>query len=417
MEIRSQIIFFTSCLIFLVASAQTVVTYTPISEKEQSEIENMLNSEKIQTFKNDQSIAMGCLDLAKVLNMASYNPIEGARLRLMIRTNNKFSKRLQLQAMGAYGTKDTDFKYFLGASYNFSRKAQGAFAFPASTLSFSYGYDTYVPFSKNFDIFIAAIGSWDKSYFGKKKEARADFLQEFDNGTAIRPFVNYRHIVSYLYYDDGAKISKLDPGHNLEDYSCGLTLSYTLPAFRTQEKSVLSGRLYDFPSTISLTWCFDHQQYVQDNNFHYLDASIQHRFRLPFNMSLDCRVSAAKLFGTAFLYTRLSPDYNTLSKLSNPFGFNLYKSKFSFYKEYLQFYMQYNLGGMLLDKIKFFRSFRPNEFINFKGFFTNKDEPYMEAGIGLDQIFTIFGVELIKSFCAQKNELMSEWGIRIRCKL
>lgn len=44
----------------------------------------------------------------------SYNPVEGHRFRLGGRTSNAWSTRVQLEAYGAYGTKDQEFKYGFG---------------------------------------------------------------------------------------------------------------------------------------------------------------------------------------------------------------------------------------------------------------------------------------------------------------
>ncbi|RLD79857.1 MAG: carboxypeptidase-like regulatory domain-containing protein, partial [Bacteroidetes bacterium] len=47
----------------------------------------------------------------------SFNPIEGSRFRVGGRTSNAFSTNLMLYGHLAYGTKDNDFKYGLGALY------------------------------------------------------------------------------------------------------------------------------------------------------------------------------------------------------------------------------------------------------------------------------------------------------------
>jgi hypothetical protein len=52
----------------------------------------------------------------------STNDIEGSRVRLGGRTTYKFNRNLRINGYGAYGFKDTDFKYGGGLEYYFSKK-------------------------------------------------------------------------------------------------------------------------------------------------------------------------------------------------------------------------------------------------------------------------------------------------------
>ncbi len=59
------------------------------------------------------------IDFGPNPNFYSWNDIEGNRPGFGIRTNNEFSRSLQINAQLAYGFKDEKFKYAAGASYNF----------------------------------------------------------------------------------------------------------------------------------------------------------------------------------------------------------------------------------------------------------------------------------------------------------
>ena len=57
---------------------------------------------------------MDKIELGPYFTTYSFNPVEGNRFRLGARTSSLFSRRLEFEGYGAYGTKDGAFKYGLG---------------------------------------------------------------------------------------------------------------------------------------------------------------------------------------------------------------------------------------------------------------------------------------------------------------
>lgn len=62
-------------------------------------------------------IDLGMIDLGSLYRITSYNPIEGTRLRIGLRTNNKFHRNHRIDFYSAYGLGDEQFKF--GVFYNF----------------------------------------------------------------------------------------------------------------------------------------------------------------------------------------------------------------------------------------------------------------------------------------------------------
>jgi hypothetical protein len=62
------------------------------------------------------------IELGPYFNIYSFNPIEGSRFRLGIRTLKGFSEKIRLRTFGAYGTRDQMFKYGFGTDFFISRK-------------------------------------------------------------------------------------------------------------------------------------------------------------------------------------------------------------------------------------------------------------------------------------------------------
>lgn len=65
---------------------------------------------------------IGKIDIGPYWYLAGWNPLEGFRTRIGLRTNEDFSKKWVFKAFGAYGFGDEQFKYGLDAKHILSRK-------------------------------------------------------------------------------------------------------------------------------------------------------------------------------------------------------------------------------------------------------------------------------------------------------
>lgn len=415
MEKKKSLILFSLFCLCISAVAQKKPSYQPLTQNDQKDIEQSLYNRSVSDFLVTQALPIGPISLTNVLNMVSHNPIEGTRIRLSLQTNNKFSKRLGLSGMIAYGTEDRKLKYSLGMAYNFAKKPKGVYSFPASTLALTYSYNTYIPSYSNYDIAYFSLGDWDRFYMGRKEAVVLSFLQDFNSGISLRPFVSYEKTDSYLLYDKGNITQLLSPFENLENYAGGMSFSFSPTKDKASLLNILNSRFYYFPTTLSLTYTYNYQKYQGENYYHYAYLSAQHRFYFK-PMALDVKVTGGKIFGESYDYTYFSPNYR-VGDVSNMFGFNLYSNVEMRFKEYVQTFIQFNFGGVLLDNIKFIKQFKPNEFVNFKALFTENYQPYMEAGIGIDHILTFLGVELVKRIATENPMNMPEWGVKLRCTL
>ncbi|SFF30227.1 DUF5686 and carboxypeptidase-like regulatory domain-containing protein [Thermoflexibacter ruber] len=73
--------------------------------------------------------SVGKIDIGPYIFLYSNNNIEGHRIRLGFKTNAEFNKKLILKGYLAYGTEDERFKYGLGFDYILSRKPWTQFGF------------------------------------------------------------------------------------------------------------------------------------------------------------------------------------------------------------------------------------------------------------------------------------------------
>ena len=101
-------------LTILTLNTKAQYSYTPLSEAEIERVGRLLLQNKIDNLLNNTYFTLGVVDLGPCENFLSYNPIEGVRLRVSGKTNQKLSKRFSFEWLLAYGTTDKQFKY--GAS-------------------------------------------------------------------------------------------------------------------------------------------------------------------------------------------------------------------------------------------------------------------------------------------------------------
>ena len=404
-------------------NAQNKADYQPISDKEQVEIGNSLFTNDVESYIFSGSIPVGFVTFTDVLNTVSYNPIEGTRIRLSAKTNDSFSKRAMFSAMVAYGTKDKEFKYSVGGAYNFYHKAKSVYAYPASTLAINYEDNTYLPSYSNYDLAYYSIGSWDRFYFAKKKQATLSFTQDFPYGFTIKPYTYWQKIDSYIFYDKDIndsvnnRFEMLDGAYDYTDKAFGVEFSF-LPSRKNKLKEVfqtINSRFYFFDTQVRLSYSYNIQKYKSKHEYSKIEFTAQHRIKLS-PMSLDFRVVCGKIFGTSDSLMYFSANY-MFSAVSNYYGFNLYAPNEKLFYEYLQTYTQLNFGGLFLDNIPYFKKLRSNEFINFKALFSRNNDVYCEAGTGVDHILGFLGVEIVKRFSKKNPYDMPEWGLRIRCTL
>ena len=77
---------------------------------------------------------MGQVEVGPYFNAFSFNPVEGSRFRLGMRTSDAFSKRVEYEGFVAYGTKDTEFKYGIGGRGFITKE-------PRQLFGFNYSHD------------------------------------------------------------------------------------------------------------------------------------------------------------------------------------------------------------------------------------------------------------------------------------
>ena len=402
--------------------AQVRYSYEPLSSRQQTDIQNDMFINNVQSFLMNDRIVLGPVNLTNIVNMVSYNPVEGTRIRLSAETNNSlFAKnkllrnRLLFSGKIAYGTRDNKIKYGASAAYNFAKKPQGVYSFPCSTLSVNWEDDTYMPSYPDYDVAYFSFGEWDRFYFARKRQFTIQFLKEFQSAFAICPYFYWQKTVSYMLYDSAVEKELLDNNYDFINKAAGAEISYTPGRKSSSLFDIFNSRFYTFNTQIKVNISYNVQSYINYYEYSKAELTAQKRF-LFLPLALDIRVVCGKIFGNSDPYMYFTPNY-ALAVVSNMYGFNLYLPADNMYKEYMQTFTQLNFGGVLLDNIKALKKNRPNGFVNFKSLIMDSEDFYAETGAGIDHIFGFLGFEIVKKLSGKDVYGSAEWGFKIRCSL
>lgn len=399
-------------LVFVGFGGFSQVRYKPAASGDLERIGRLLVQDRLASYLAGGYVSVGFMDLGPMERIVSYNPIEGVRLRAGGRTNAKFSKRFGLDFLLAYGTGDKRLKYGISAAVSFRKKPQSVYGFPANVLRISYMDDSYMPNLAGYDAVYYSFSPWNSYYLSYSRKLSLVYLKEFRIGLGFSPFVGIHNIYSDMYYDGKECYETLSKDYNY--LNAGVEVFFR-PQRRKKGYSSLNSRFNSLATEVSAKYIHNFLMQEWENSYSVASFLASERIFVGRNAAVDVRLHGGKIFGSTVRSLYFSP-LQSYGYIANPYGMNLLDFSSSFYrKEYLQCFLQINFGGLLMDNISFLKPFRMNEFIYGKALYGER-KPYYEVGVGLDNIFSAFGVEVIRSFNLEDGLENGFWGVRIRVR-
>ncbi len=360
----------------------------------------------------------------------SFNPIEGNRFRIGGRTSNEFSTRLMLYGHLAYGTKDEDFKYGLGGLYIFKKEprlsvdlyyeddlsllGQSVNAFSEDNLLSSLlairPNDNLIPFEK----YSMAI---EKEWFiGFSTELRL-----------MHGLIKPSDKITFTSVDLAQSFTKL----NVSEATLNLRFAYNEKIIRGEFERLSLGSSYPIIK-IELTKGFKN---VFSSEFDYsrIRFSLSHTFDIkPFGY-MKYALGAGKIWGTIpFPLLVLHEGNETYAMDYEAYNLmNYYEFASDFYQS---IYAEHHFQGFFLNKIPLLRKLKWRELVyakllhgtisesnknlwNFPSSLAELPEPYLEAGVGIENIFKIIRIDAMWRFSALDQPDAQRFGIRAKLQL
>jgi len=374
----------------------------------------------------------------------SFNPIEGFKLRLGGRTTPELSKRYYFETYAAYGFKDQKWKYFLSGTYSLNDKS--IYKFPQNYLRASFQRDTKIPgLNLQFvqqDNFLLSFKRGVNDKYLYNDFYKFDYVHEFDSHFSYSlEFRNWKQSpAGSLYFTNG--LGATVP--SLTTTEVNLNLRYA------PNEEFYQGKIYRVPvpskyPVISV----DYTQGIKGAfngvySYQNLHARIDKRVYLSQLGYADVSVEASHIFGQV--------PYPLLDIFSanQTYAYSLYSYNLMNFLEFVgdryeSVLIDQHFMGFFLNKIPLLKKLQWREVVSFKAAwgglsdqnnpalnpslyqfpvaangqpitYALKGTPYMEGGVGIENIFKFMRVDLVRRFDYLDHPEVSKYGIRARVK-
>jgi hypothetical protein len=399
-----------------------------LSRHEKMIYKNVERIQKIPFFMSMRDLAatilngyqsVGFVEFGPYLKLVTYNPIEGVRARLGMRTNANFSRSLRLELYGAYGFYDDRVKYGAGAMYLFNKD-------PRRAVGVRYKDD------------IEQIGQSESAYdvdhvLGSllkrnplDKLSMTHELETYYEHEWVRGFQNTGSLIYKRYYpnkyDDFSRYggsfntsavrlgTRIAPGEKviIGDFD-RIVLSSKKPVFRINYE-------YGFKSSIG------------DFEYHSASADMKHQFNVGALGYSKYFISFGKTWGTLpYVMLNVLPgnDNYTFDHQS----YNLMNYYEFVCDRYVSIYYTHYFEGLFLNRIPLLKKLQLRELIwgkslwseisddhqsiqPFPSFLQGLKTPYYEAGFGIENIAKALRLDFFWRFTHLDKPDASPFGIR-----
>ena len=402
----------------------------------------------IQTFQNNQFVKsmdrlaalsftgyynVGKFDLGPLYDAYRRNAVEGHRITLNGRTSEQLSKTFSVGGYLGYGFTSKAFKY--GAEFNLNLPTRNR-----SILSLRYSDDFYAlsrnkyiefvrenPFSQGDGNPISTFSATPNPYtLGLEHLSLSLQLQtKKDIGFLIRPFHNTYKGTSQLQFTEGGK---------QEFQNTGLLLDARF-SFHQKYDDIYFQRFYYGNGKPVIHLTAELGQNRVDNkasNYAHFQASVKNRFTFG-PTSLRMLVDAGYILGEV-PYPLLHMPRGAQSLGLGRYNYSLLNHASFASDMYTNAYFSFNGGGILFSRIPLLNRLDLRESASFKAFYGRlngqhtdiyklpngilkaPNDPYMEVGVGVSNIFKFLRVEYVRRLHDSPgiDQVSSKHGVRAR---
>lgn len=369
----------------------------------------------------------------------SYNTAEGMRLRVGGMTTARLTPHLFARGYVAYGCRDHKIKYNAELDYSFIKKKNHSREFPMNSIRGTYQYDIdqlgqHYNFTNADNVFLS-LKRIPSDLITYRRLARLEYNLELKNYLSFN--VGYRHetqeATRWISFIDGNDVifNKFRQGCFF------LNIRYAPGEKYVQSASNRLPVNMDAP-VIQLTHEYGPRGLLgADFTLNKTELSVRKRFWFSAFGYLDAMVKGGKLWSQvqfpALLWQNANISYTIQPEsyaLLNPMEFAM--------DQFASVDMQYFINGAILNRIPVIKKAKLREIFTFKGFYGNLtkknnpeynpnlyrfpeyshtremgNKPYMEIGVGIDNILTILRVDYIWRLTYRDTPGIDKSGLRI----
>ena len=387
------------------------------------------------------------VDIGPINTMISSNYIDGTRFRLSGMTTANLNPHWFLSGYGAYGLKDKRWKYSGTLTYSFNKRDYVVWEFPKHYISATYSYDVMSPMDKflftDKDNIFLSLKTTTVDQMSYMRDATINYELETPTGFGVKAMLRHRNDeptgkLEYLRND--AAQTRV---HDVTTSEASMTLRYAPGESFVNSKQRRVPVSLDAP-VFTLTHAMGFKGVLGgEYNFNRTEASIWKRFWLPASWGkIDCSVKAGAEWNTVPFPLLILPEAN-LSYITQRETFCLINNMEFLNDRFASMSISYDMNGKLFNRIPLlknlkwremfrvralwgtltdknnpFKSSNPDLFRfptrdgKFTSFVMDPKVPYVEASVGIYNIFKLLHVEYVHRFTYRDNPGINKNGIR-----
>ncbi len=383
-------------------------------------------------------------DFGPITSFLSHNHVDGLRLRIGGQTTAHLNPHLFLNGYYAYGTKSREHYYNAQLTYSLNKKEYLPREFPMRNISFSSTRDVRLPsekFNKTDNDNVFSLLKWaDDEVLHRYNRQQLTVEREEDWGlrttlTAAVERVSATSQPPNLITSQPHNLITSQP-QNLTELSLSLRYSPGEKYVSTKKGRRyihLDAPIYELSHTMGLKGVLG-----GDYNYNLTEASVYNRFWLNSWGHLDMHLRGGVQWNDVPWWLLNMPAVN-LSYVSQPGMFHLVNDMEFLHDRYASLHLSWNMNGKLLNRIPLISRLKWREHLGLNmlwgrtptslssvgveeyrsgdnGFVANnsstESKPYLEASVGIHNIFRFFHVDYVRRFTHLDHPDASKHSLR-----
>lgn len=360
-------------------------------------------------------LPLGYFDLGPYLYFVQSNQIEGVRYNICGQTSDKLSKGMLFGGYVGYGSKDKKYKFGANYSLTLPTKYYGALhvrydqnIYRIGDYEQNLGYIRENVWVQSDDNFLSALSSKSPNYavYMVKKASVAN-EQQINPNLIIKPMYTYsKHYNPPYYHFD--TISNSIPYFQVHEVSLNFRVS-----FKEEISNSHFRRMYIDSRYPVFNLNIDEGMYFYNNvNRNYTQLRFTAKHNILFGVGrLKYVVESGYTFGEV-PFPLLEFQRGNETGSSGEYYFNLMKYLEFSSDRYVNLFAEYGMNGFIFNKIPLIKKLYLRELFTFKASIGDMQYnhstvfsmpagtrelsvPYMEAGVGVSNIFRLFRLEYV----------------------
>ncbi len=391
------------------------------------------------------------VDLGPINTMITSNHVDGLRLRMSATTTADLDPHWFFKGYGAYGFKDKKWKYEGEVTYSIRPREFFPWEYPQHYISLGYRYDVMSPMDKFLDtdkdnVFVSLKTS-PVDQMSYMRDINLNYKYENYKGLGIELMARHRNdepTAQLAYYKNDENKTLV---HDITTAELKGTLTYSPGQTYINTKQRRRPVNMDAPKfTLSHTTGF--KGLGGEYNFNLTEASLWKRFWLSSWGKLDMTLKAGAQWNTVPFPLLILPAANLSYITQNNETFNLINNMEFLNDRYASFSFSYDMNGKLLNRIPLIKRLKWREVFRVKGLFgtltdknnpylsdnpelflfptrngettsfvMDKKTPYLEASVGIYNIFKLLHVEYVHRLTYRDHPNINKNGVRFMIQL